>query len=89
MQIEAIKRECFCLKTAYRNKGSKLKYIGKSAFALYAKSMELEEAVEKAVENVFMMEFWKRERNRERKASGKIENSTDISGKWNVPSFFR
>ena len=50
MQIEAIKRECFCLKTAYRNKGSKLKYIGKSAFALYAKSMELEEAVEKAVD---------------------------------------
>ena len=35
-----------------------------------------------------MMEFWNRERNRERKASGKTENSTDISGKWNVPSFF-
>lgn len=56
MQIEAIKRECFCLKTAYRNKGSKLKYIGKSAFALYEKSMELEEAVENGMSPLFFVD---------------------------------
>ena len=56
MQIEAIKRECFCLKTVYRNKGSKLEYLGKSAFALYAKSMELEEAVENGMSPPFFVD---------------------------------